>query len=125
MFYENGKYRACCGHKINTCHFDFVVFTESDSKKKERKFVESLSRLRRDWESPFVNFINILHTNFSNERHFGSFSLVTFWLWGEIRTKKIASKNLMKLTPFVNVTNIFTRRFCSYILSTKNDRAKL
>jgi hypothetical protein len=38
-------------------------------------------------ESLAVNFIIILRTNFSYKRRFGSFSLVTFWLWGEIHTK--------------------------------------
>ncbi len=41
--------------------------------------------------TPGVNFMNIFRTNFSYERGFGSFSLltflVTFLLWGKIHTK--------------------------------------
>jgi len=32
------------------------------------------------------------HQHFTYERRFGSFSLVTFWLWGEIRTKNLQVK---------------------------------
>jgi len=39
-----------------------------------------------------INFINILCTHFLYKRHFGSFSLVTFWLWGEICTKNLRLK---------------------------------
>jgi len=53
----------------------------------KRWIIRHTRRLYSCHNSAAVNFINILHTNFSYERHFGSFSLVTFWLWGEILTK--------------------------------------
>ena len=53
-------------------------------------------------ESPVVNFINIVCTNFSYDRHFGSFSLVTYTqkkLPKRHLYEKFVRKMLMKLTP--------------------------
>ncbi len=56
--------------------------------------------------TPSVNFINILHTNFSYERQFGSFSLVTClvtFCFAKNSYEKWARIILMKLTPGVPV----------------------
>jgi len=64
-----------------------------------------------------VNFINILHARFSYESLFGSFILVSnpkhsFVIFGtKILYETQARKILMKLTPGVNITNIFTQSF--------------
>jgi hypothetical protein len=48
-----------------------------------------------------INFINVLDTHFSYESLFGSFSLVTIWLWQKYEStfaQKSVRKMLMKLT---------------------------
>ena len=57
-----------------------------------------------------VNFINFIGTNFSYERCFGSFLLVTYGLVPKFCTKK-ARKMLMKLTSGVNFINILLEAF--------------
>ncbi len=77
------------------------------------------------WLTSGVNFINILRTNFSNERWFGSFSLVTF-LVSFLLLQKICTKNTVN---FINIlhTCFFIQKcvFCQNVTREKLRKALL
>jgi len=77
-------------HRRNVCLF-FKLFDQfTKNVKREREIVKNIET--------GVNFINILRTNFSYERHFVSFFLVTCTLRVWCLYKKRARIKLMKLT---------------------------
>ncbi len=91
-------------------------------RRRKRKIFHGQCRLRTA-----VNFINVKRTNFSYERHFGSFYYVYVTekkLPKLCSYKKFAHLTLMKLTPVVNFTNnlwaVFVRIFfCQNFFSPK------